>query len=1262
MKRLHVSLFWIVALAMAQLPVVLLAADTSVEQPEGLVDLTTPDASKAFSILRPDSSSWLSYNSQYPLDYTHAFDDGVLFDRSDRCILKQTTADFGYSFNEPTIVNAYKIHLPKDDGISVSARAPGAWTFEGSNDKASWVTLDARGAEERENGWGGNANTPVARYYEFENSTAYRHYRLNVSAVVDSGNGGGYLQIAELEFFNVASTVVEVDVSEFSSHRTYRIAGMDSGVEIVCLPVLVRFNPSEMTFGRADHADLVFTQGDDNAPLFYEVDTWGTTEAAVWVCVDEAQRGASFTMHWGAQTDYATPCRYLWHDYASVVHFNGTASDSDKYEFTSQSSSTADGFVGGGAAGAKTKVLNPFGRLPDQTHFAAFVWTRPSSNNATVRILSTKSAYGNNGFEYLFVTGTGLYLRGNNSDKTVIHRGSNGTVFPTGEWTGYAAVVNGTAGEIYQNGLPLETEGSINSPSFSSGTNLMLGGYNGDDNGGNFSGTMDEFRLYRGVPTAARVKAEYQAASDPDFLTTGAILACVTVSGTPTMASATSASVGGAVCDAEGANYPVRLVYGAISEGDAPSGWSGATAWTTRPEGSFAETVSGLAADTEYRAAFEIDQGSSTAYSEVVAFSTAAIVISAPRDFYESEPAAKAIVFTRSASASALELSFTYALGGAAVAGADYAALPGTATFLAGESSVSVSFAAIDNAEAGGSRTVTVTVQPGAYVSGATASFAILDDESATAAECVWTGSGDGTSWDDPANWSGNAVPTIIDTAKFTDAAPAANGTVDVGSGASCRLLQLSRLGAMTIGGSGQLALGGIDRENLEGTEETHTIAAKLLVFGTDGPTNHWSLAGSGDFYASGDVAAASSGVVVRKTGSARLRFGKNDMSYTGAWHIAEGSVYVDGSNRMRGTLAIGGEETAAEVTFANNYCFHGNTAVTVLRNGRLYSDQGMNNSRISVLNVYDGGWARVGYFYLGAYTLRGGTVEGTAWSGIISTWPESLTTYGAERPSYFNVGYGINEWNPFPVTVADGPAPVDLVTLGFSGKDTQSNPGEFSKNGPGVIKVTGDCTTERALSIKAGTWLADNAVCGCTRGKVYVSAGATLGGVGSVLGTRFPDEKTVTVYGGTTSPGCLMPGSIDVATGAHVYGTLTVGSASVTNHVGMESRTLLKIGIGPKDAATTLPQSDKLMVHGNLAIGANSTLDLVANSAPLDVVPGGTYTIVEANAITGEFATVLKPKTGWQVAYESETVDGAEVVKRITLTVPPAETVIFIR
>lgn len=541
----------------------LLAVDTSVEQPSDVVDLTTPDPTKAFSLIYPNSMSWLSYNNgQYYLDYTHAFDDGTLYDRSDRCIVQAESADFGYSFDVPTVVNAYKIRLPKDDGTSVNNRAPGAWTFEGSNDKEAWTVLDARGASEREDHWGAeqDSGVSVARYYSFDNTTPYRHYRLNVSATVTTG--AGYLQLAEIEFFNENPVAEEVDVEDFASHQTFRIVGMDSGVDLQKLPVLVRFDPSGMTFGRADHRDLVFTQGADDTPLPYEVDTWTATEAAVWVCVNAARYGASFTMHWGAETDCAAQCRYTWTGYASVVHFNGTASDSAKYAFTAGKSSLAtDGYIGGAAAGAKTAVQRPFSRLADQTKFAASVWVRPTANNATARILSTKSAYGNSGFEFIYVLNAGLYLRGNDSKKTLIHPGANEAVFPRNTWSHYAAVVDGTSAAIYMNGLPQEADGSIDAPSFSSSSAMMLGGYNGSDDGANLSGSMDEFRLHIGVPTADRLKAEYQAMADPDFLTTESVPSSVSITGVTSSEETVDVEIEGVVTLGDD-NTPVTVVIG----------------------------------------------------------------------------------------------------------------------------------------------------------------------------------------------------------------------------------------------------------------------------------------------------------------------------------------------------------------------------------------------------------------------------------------------------------------------------------------------------------------------------------------------------------------------------------------------------------------------------------------------------------------------------------------------------------------------------
>ena len=53
---------------------------------------------------------------------------------------------------------------------------------------------------------------------------------------------------------------------------------------------------------------------------------------------------------------------------------------------------------------------------------------------------------------------------------------------------------------------------------------------------------------------------------------------------------------------------------------------------------------------------------------------------------------------------------------------------------------------------------------------------------------------------------------------------------------------------------------------------------------------------------------------------------------------------------------------------------------------------------------------------------------------------------------------------------------------------------------------------------------------------------------------------------------------------------------------------------------------------------------------------------IVEADKITGTFATVLKPKTSWKVEYVSETVGEETIVKSIVLAIPEKGLTISIR
>lgn len=235
-----------------------------------------------------------------------------------------------------------------------------------------------------------------------------------------------------------------------------------------------------------------------------------------------------------------------------------------------------------------------------------------------------------------------------------------------------------------------------------------------------------------------------------------------------TASTASSVTLAGRLNSLDGTSGNVGIVYGATDGGEDFSAWD-SVAWigSTAP-GDFTATLSNLAADTAYCAAFVVANGSDYAFSESVEFMTGILSVSAPNPFYENDPGQKSIVFSRPASCSGLALDFQYTLSGDAAA--DYAAtLSGSATFPAGETFVSVPFTPVNDTATTGARTVTVAITPSpSYLTDATsaATFTVLDDESApSATSYAWSGEGGDQHWDTAANWSPNGVPTLLDTA-----------------------------------------------------------------------------------------------------------------------------------------------------------------------------------------------------------------------------------------------------------------------------------------------------------------------------------------------------------------------------------------------------------------------------------------------------------------------------------------------------------------
>lgn len=110
-----------------------------------------------------------------------------------RWLVQKKPCWVAYEFETPTVINAYGIWNSRID-YSPAARAPKDFQFLASNDGVSWTTLDQQTGE---TGW----VLAEMRLYRFANATSYTMYKLNVSA----NNGDSYVQIHELEFYNIVT-------------------------------------------------------------------------------------------------------------------------------------------------------------------------------------------------------------------------------------------------------------------------------------------------------------------------------------------------------------------------------------------------------------------------------------------------------------------------------------------------------------------------------------------------------------------------------------------------------------------------------------------------------------------------------------------------------------------------------------------------------------------------------------------------------------------------------------------------------------------------------------------------------------------------------------------------------------------------------------------------------------------------------------------------------------------------------------------------
>jgi len=413
----------------------------------------------------------------------------------------------------------------------------------------------------------------------------------------------------------------------------------------------------------------------------------------------------------------------------------------------------------------------------------------------------------------------------------------------------------------------------------------------------------------------------------------------------------------------------------------------------------------------------------------------------------------------------------------------------------------------------------------------------------------------------------------------------------------------------------------------------------------------------------------------ITKTGPGKLALTAGNSSRVGWTYINEGTVSFGGERMLgaNGGCVIGdGEHDAVlEAGRDNNWPARffgpndGSGDITIKNRGVLawnLSNKNTYGANINNLSIEEGGEARMGSHVFtalakhGMFEIAGDmtflNADSTVGNGTFKMLSSELRVSGT-RASTFVLPCNVTSQYQYDngyfcakLSAAGGNGlEVDFHVLGSITDAWDARDGLDIK-GPGTVKLSGsgstyggDVSNQGNTRVQSGRLLVDNAEgSGTGYSKVVVSAGATLGGIGSIGGLA--TDKTysgrssasastpcVVVNGAAGNPGVLAPGSYEDTTNARIYGTLTVGSAEQPSSVTMNANTKLAFEAG-RGGATGLK------VYGPLALGSNVSLDVDIR----DDAKSGDYVLVSATeGITGDYALTGNAPSSKIVRTENE-------------------------
>lgn len=121
---------------------------------------------------------------------------------------------FDFGANNAQVVKRYTVSSAND----VPARDPKDWSFLGSQDGVTWTTLDSKSGQVF-------ANRYQQNVYPIGNTTAYRYYRLNITA----NNGEVGLQLSELGLWGDTGRTVPDGRYSFASRLSNKVIDLVNG-------------------------------------------------------------------------------------------------------------------------------------------------------------------------------------------------------------------------------------------------------------------------------------------------------------------------------------------------------------------------------------------------------------------------------------------------------------------------------------------------------------------------------------------------------------------------------------------------------------------------------------------------------------------------------------------------------------------------------------------------------------------------------------------------------------------------------------------------------------------------------------------------------------------------------------------------------------------------------------------------------------------------------------------------------------------------